>query len=61
VARQRVEVAALIPEPPGNQRGKGHEVKGKTPVVNLTDWLRRAPGVETVEALGFAVLPKGTQ
>jgi serine/threonine protein kinase len=54
-----VEVAALIPEPPGNERGKGREVKGKTLVAELTDWLRRGPDVETVEAVGFAVLPKG--
>jgi hypothetical protein len=53
-----VEVAALIPETPANQRGRGREVKGKTLVAELTDWLRRAPGAETVEAVGFAVLPK---
>jgi serine/threonine protein kinase len=53
-----LEVAALTPAPPADQRGKGREVKGKTPVVELTNWLRRAPGAETVEAVGFAVLPK---
>jgi serine/threonine protein kinase len=56
-----VEVVALIPGPPGNQRGKGREVKGKTLVAELTDWLRRAPEAETVEAVGFAVLPKEKQ
>ena len=53
-----VEVAALIPETPANQRGRGREVRGKTLLAELTDWLRRAPGAETVEAVGFAVLPK---
>jgi serine/threonine protein kinase len=40
------------------QRGKGQEVKGKTEVASLADWLRSAPGVETVSAVGFSVLSK---
>jgi hypothetical protein len=41
-----------------NGRGKGVEAAGKTPVANLTDWLRQAPDVEAVRAVGFAVLPR---
>jgi serine/threonine protein kinase len=41
-----------------SQRGKGLEVKGKTEVASLADWLRAVPGVETVSAVGFSVLPK---
>jgi hypothetical protein len=33
-------------------------VSGKTTVVELMDWLRKAPEVEVVAAVGFAVLPK---
>ena len=40
------------------QRGKGHEVKGKTEVATVADWLRAVPGVETVAAVGFSVLPR---
>jgi serine/threonine protein kinase len=54
-----VEVAALIPETPANQRGRGREVRGKTLLAELTDWLRRAPDAEAVGAVGFAVLSKG--
>ena len=39
-------------------RGKGRQVSGKTPVVNLMDWLRQAPEIDSVAAVGFAVLPK---
>jgi hypothetical protein len=39
-------------------RAKGREVSGKTTVVELMDWLRQAPEVEAVAAVGFAVLPK---
>jgi serine/threonine protein kinase len=52
------EVRPLTAEDPNGQRGKGQRVAGKTPVVELTDWLRRAPGVEVAAAVGFAVLPK---
>lgn len=41
-----------------SQRGKGQPVGGNNPVVQLTDWLRQAPQVEAVGAVGFAVLPK---
>jgi hypothetical protein len=43
---------------PRSERSKKREVKGKTPLAQLTDWLRKAPGVETVATIGFAVLPK---
>jgi serine/threonine protein kinase len=39
-------------------RGKGAKVKGETPMADLAAWLRKLPGVETVQALGFAVMPK---
>ncbi|HEY7326074.1 MAG TPA: protein kinase [Gemmataceae bacterium] len=42
----------------GEARGKGVELKGKTPLANLASWLRKAPGIETVQVLGFAVMPK---
>ena len=38
-------------------RGKGQEVAGKSQVVAVTDWLRQAPEVGAVAAVGFAVLP----
>jgi hypothetical protein len=43
---------------PRSERGKDREVIGKTPLSHLTDWLRQAPGVDTVAAIGFAVSPK---
>jgi hypothetical protein len=52
------EVDALTADDPTGQRSKGQAVSGKTPVVKLTDWLRQGPDVETVAAVGFAVLPK---
>jgi tRNA A-37 threonylcarbamoyl transferase component Bud32 len=39
-------------------RGKGQAVMGQTSLVRLTDWLWKAPDVEAVTAVGFAVLPK---
>ena len=39
-------------------RGKGAKVKGLTPVADLAAWLRKLPGVETVQLVGFAVMPK---
>jgi hypothetical protein len=39
-------------------RGKGAKVKGETPVADLTSWLRNTPGIEVVQVLGFAVMPK---
>jgi len=54
------EVVALTVENPGGQRSKGQEVRGKTPVADLTEWLRQAPEVEAVGTVGFAVLPKST-
>jgi len=53
-----VDLDALTAENP-NGRGKGVEVPGKAPLANLTDWLRQAPDVEAVQALGFGVWPKG--
>jgi hypothetical protein len=41
-----------------NVRGKGKKVPGQTPLVGLTDWLRKGPGVEAVTGVGFTVLPK---
>jgi hypothetical protein len=38
-------------------RGKGQEAPGKSQVVAVADWLRQAPEVEAVAAVGFAVLP----
>lgn len=38
-------------------RSKGAEAKGETPMARLADWLRRIPGIETVQVLGFAVEP----
>jgi hypothetical protein len=52
------EVDALTAEDPTGKRAKGREVSGKTTVVELMDWLRQAPEVEVVAAVGFAVLPK---
>jgi serine/threonine protein kinase len=51
------EVDALTVEDPTGQRTKGREVSGKTTVWELTEWLRQAPAVEAVAAVGFAVLP----
>jgi hypothetical protein len=48
----------LLSDDPAGQRGKGKEVNTKTPVVKLSEWLRQAPGVKAVAAVGFAVLPK---
>lgn len=39
-------------------RGKGRRVTGQDAVVALTNWLRQAPDVDAVSALGFAVVPK---
>jgi len=39
-------------------RGKGRSVTGQDAVVALTNWLRQAPDVDAVAALGFAVLPR---
>jgi hypothetical protein len=41
------------------ERGKGQGVAGKTSLVQLTDWLKRAPQVDVVAAIGFTVQPKG--
>ena len=41
-----------------SERGKGQAVAGRTPLVQLTDWLRKAAGVEATAAVGFAVLAK---
>jgi hypothetical protein len=49
--------AEPLTDDPAGQRGKGREVAGKTPVSQLTDWLRRAPGIEAAAAVGFKVLP----
>jgi serine/threonine protein kinase len=39
-------------------RSKAKDVPGAAAVAGLTDWLRKAPEVEAVAAVGFAVLPK---
>jgi hypothetical protein len=52
------DVDPLTVDDPEGKRSKGQEVSGKAPVARLTDWLRQAPDVETVTALGFSVLPK---
>jgi serine/threonine protein kinase len=41
-----------------SERGKGKAMPGRTPVVQLTDWLREMPGIEAAGALGFVVLPR---
>jgi hypothetical protein len=51
------DVETLTADPAG-QRAKGKKVEGKTPVAELVAWLRKTPGVETVQVLGFAVMPK---
>jgi hypothetical protein len=40
------------------QRGKDQAVEGKSELAALTDWLRKAPEVEAVTAVGFTVLPR---
>jgi hypothetical protein len=52
------DVEALTAAHPLGTRGKGQEISGKTPLAELADWLRRAPQIDTVAALGFPVLPK---
>jgi len=42
----------------GGTRGKGRHVSGKSPLAELTDWLRKDEEREVVAAVGFAVLPK---
>jgi hypothetical protein len=51
-----VDLHALAASPDG--RAKGVELAGEAPVARLTDWLRRAPEVEAVAAVGFTVMPK---
>jgi serine/threonine protein kinase len=41
-----------------NQRSKGAKAMGKQMVSGLAQWLRKIPGVETVQVLGFAVGPQ---
>jgi hypothetical protein len=41
-----------------DDRRKDKNDKGAAPVAALTDWLKKAPEVETVAALGFAVVGK---
>jgi hypothetical protein len=52
------DVEALTEDNPSGTRGKKKEIEGKTPVAQLADWLRRTPGIETVQVLGFAVAAK---
>jgi tRNA A-37 threonylcarbamoyl transferase component Bud32 len=52
------ELLPLTADDPLGQRGQGQEIQGKTPLARLTAWLRQAPEVEAVAAVGFAVLPK---
>lgn len=49
---------ALSGEELPRQRGKGRGVAGQEEVARLTDWLRQAPEIEAVAAVGFAVVPK---
>jgi serine/threonine protein kinase len=41
-----------------DDRRKGRDVPGASQVAALTDWLKKAPEVETAAALGFAVVGK---
>jgi serine/threonine protein kinase len=41
-----------------DDRKKGKDVPGAGPIVALSEWLKKAPEVETVAALGFAVVGK---
>jgi hypothetical protein len=50
------KVEARTPE--SHERGRGKKVPGQTPLVGLTDWLRKGRDVEAVVGVGFAVLPK---
>ena len=52
------DVFALTQENPNGHRAKGQTIGGKSLVVELTDWLRQSPQVETAAAMGFVVLPK---
>jgi hypothetical protein len=52
------ELRPLTVGDPLGQRGQGHEMRGKTELVRLTEWLRQAPEVETVAAMGFQVSAK---
>jgi serine/threonine protein kinase len=52
------DVFELTQENPTGQRAKGQTIGGKSLMVELTNWLRRSPQVETAAAVGFAVLPK---
>src|SRR5262249_7386827 len=48
--------SSLLQLTPTNPRGKGKELAGGGPLSQLTAWLKRAPGVEAVTAVGFPVL-----
>jgi hypothetical protein len=52
------DVFELTREDPTGLRAKGQLIGGKSLVVELTNWLRRSPQVETAAAVGFTVLPK---
>jgi hypothetical protein len=46
---------------PGSPRGKGQKIPGKLELAGLLEWLQKDPGVHTVLAEGFSVLPKRAQ
>jgi hypothetical protein len=52
------DVFELTQERPASLRAKGQTIGGKSLVVELTDWLRQSPQLETAAAIGFVVLPK---
>jgi serine/threonine protein kinase len=54
-------VGALTMTNPIGQRGRIRPVAGKTPIVELTNWLRQGAGVETAAGVGFAVMEKAKQ
>jgi len=53
------DIEALTPEDRPGTRGQGVEVVGKTTLAKLTEWLRQAPDVDVVTAVGFGVGPQG--
>ena len=49
------EVRGLTADDPAGTRGKAADVKGRTPLAALTDWLKQGPGIDAVTAVGFTV------
>jgi hypothetical protein len=52
------DVFELTRDNPTGQRAKGQLIGGKSLLVEITNWLRQCPQVETAAAVGFVVLPK---